>query len=353
MNSSFGIWVKHRRKSLDLTQQELAQRVGCSLSLIFKIESDERRPSRQVVDLLAQHLEIPLEQRTSFLKAARQGKAVDELELSTPLSQPEPVPAPPPLRPDLPTPLTSFVGREGELRLILQQMRDPACRLLTLTGPGGAGKSRLALEAARQLQTEFQHGASFASLTGVNAPELVISAIANALGFVFSGTTGLKAQLFSFLKEKQGLLVLDALEHLLESIELLDEILEHAPDIKLLTTSREPLNLRAEWVFEVQGLPVPSDLDADRLESNNAAALFLQPRKTGEDSLRSYCRRPSGDRTHLPVGRWAAAGHRACCSVGEHTSAPHDRRGDRAQLEFSSHDQTGHPPAASFHAGCI
>src|SRR5688500_14674371 len=77
---SFGNWVRRRRKALDLTQQELAQRVGCSLSLIFKIESDERRPSRQVAELLAEHLEIPLDQRSLFLRVARQEKSVDQLE---------------------------------------------------------------------------------------------------------------------------------------------------------------------------------------------------------------------------------------------------------------------------------
>jgi len=86
---SFGNWVRRRRKALDMTQQELARRVGCSISLIFKIESDERRPSRQIAELLAQHLEIPPKQRTLFLKVARQEKAVDGLEtlLSPSMSQ--------------------------------------------------------------------------------------------------------------------------------------------------------------------------------------------------------------------------------------------------------------------------
>ena len=74
MDSSFGNWIRRRRKALDLTQQELARRVGCSSSLIFKIESDGRRPSRQIAELLAEHLEIPPEQRDSFLKVATTGK---------------------------------------------------------------------------------------------------------------------------------------------------------------------------------------------------------------------------------------------------------------------------------------
>ena len=99
MDSSFGNWVKRRRKALDLTQQELAQRVGCSLATIVKIESEERRPSHQISQLLAEHLEIPLDQRALFMKIARQEKAVNRLaeipdSFKTPPSILPPIPAP-------------------------------------------------------------------------------------------------------------------------------------------------------------------------------------------------------------------------------------------------------------------
>jgi len=80
MDYSFGSWIKHRRKALDLSQQELANRVGCSVSAIFKIESDDRRPSRQIAELLAEHLQIPGEQHPQFLKVARREKMVESLE---------------------------------------------------------------------------------------------------------------------------------------------------------------------------------------------------------------------------------------------------------------------------------
>lgn len=313
MDSSFGNWIRRRRKALDLTQQDLARRIGCSPSLIFKIESDERRPSRQIADLLAQHLEIPAEERELFRKVARQEKMVETLEDVSPLATPEPEPVPQPLTTNIPTPLTPLIGRDHEVHAIIRQINDPICRLLTLTGPGGVGKTRLSLEVAHQLQHEFECGAAFVSLVGTSAPEFIIPAIADALGFSFSGTFELKTQLFNFLKEKQILLVLDNLEHLLSGIELLDELLEHAPHAKLLTTSREQLNLRTEWIFEVQGLPVPTGVEKENLEANSAIALFSQRARqvkmdftlTADDaqSISQICRLVDG----LPLGLELAA----------------------------------------------
>ena len=276
LDYSFGTWIRRRRKALDLTQHHLAQRVGCSVSLIFKIESDERRPSRQIAELLAQHLEIPAEQRELFLKVARQEKAADSRPSSTPFSTPVPVSLPSLLKPTLPVSLTSLVGREPELRMIVQQIQDPACRLMTLTGPGGVGKTRLALEVAHRLGESFEDGAGFVPLVGTSAPEFIVPAIAEALGLSFSGTAELKTQLFQLLSRKQLLLVLDNLEHLLEGVEVLDELLQFAPGVKLLATSREPLNLRSEWVFEVQGLPVPTEIELENIEANSAATLFIE-----------------------------------------------------------------------------
>ncbi|HSL42849.1 MAG TPA: helix-turn-helix domain-containing protein [Anaerolineales bacterium] len=319
MHDSFGSWVRRRRKSLDLTQEELAQRVGCSASLIIKIEADVRRPSRQITELLVEQLEIPSEQRELFLRVARQEKTLDSL---MPLPTSRFVPVAPPnqqsspsavLRASLPLPLTSFVGREPELHVIGQQLQNPACHLLTLTGPGGVGKTRLALEVAHQQNTSFAHGACFISLVGTNTAELVIPAIADGLGFAFSSTGGMRVQLFNYLREKHILLVLDNLEHLLDGIQLLDELLERAPRVRILATSREQLNLRVEWTFEVQGLPTPSTA-GQGIESNSAVALFLQRAQqigpgfqpTTDDfaSILRICQLVEG----LPLGLELAAG---------------------------------------------
>ena len=244
MEYSFGNWIKRRRKVLDLTQQELAQKVGCSVSLIFKIESDERRPSRQVAELLAGVLEIPPDQHDLFLKVARLEKGVDHLQGIAPVSRSvallpgtkhpsAPVQRGPAGSPaasaNLPLPLTSLVGRENELRAIIQQIHDPACRLLTLTGPGGIGKTRLALQAAHDLSSEFEHGVYFVSLAGTSAAGFIPTAISDALGMAFSGSNEPQVQLANFLRAKEILLVLDNLEHLLDGVELLGEILPARP----------------------------------------------------------------------------------------------------------------------------
>lgn len=289
MDYSFGNWVKRTRKSLDLTQQELAKRVGCSASLIFKIESDERRPSRQIAELLAQHLEIPAGQRPLFFKVARQEKGIQNLDwlpsqgipglslgsISDP-AQERTAPVYEQLKNNLPFPPTPLVGREHEISMVLQQLRNPACRLLTLTGPGGVGKTRLALEVASKSCDVFEHGVTFVSLAGTPSAEYILPAIADSMNFTFTGGKDPKAQLFQFIQGKYLLLVLDNLEHLLDGAGLIAELLESSHQIKILATSREQLNLRAEWAFAVQGLPIPLNISLENMGANSAVALFLQ-----------------------------------------------------------------------------
>jgi len=272
--TSFGEWVRRRRKALDLTQQELANRAGCSLTALQKIERDERRPSRQLAALLADQLQIAADQREQFIKVAR-GERMTETLPSTlePASSPQAIASASSSRPPLPNPTTPLIGRENELETISRLLADPACRLVTLTGPGGVGKTRLALATAHHLQNEFADGVCFAQLVGVNAPEFIVPTLAEAVGFPFSGSIQPKVQLHNYLRDKRMLLVTDNFEHLLAGVEILNEILQHAPHIKLLATSREPLHLQAEWTFEVQGLPVPESNDRT---SNSAGQLFLQ-----------------------------------------------------------------------------
>jgi predicted ATPase/DNA-binding CsgD family transcriptional regulator len=177
---------------------------------------------------------------------------------------------------NLPSPSTPFIGREGELFEITGLLSDPACRLLTLTGPGGIGKTRLALEAAFKIVNAFPNVVFFVPLQPLTSPDFIVTAIADALRFSFYGGGDLKSQLLDFLREKHLLLLLDNFEHLMDGVDLLPEILEAAPGVKLLVTSRERLRLREEWVFDVRGLSFPEIGHSAELESYSAAELFVQ-----------------------------------------------------------------------------
>jgi len=181
-------------------------------------------------------------------------------------------------RHNLPLQPTSFVGREEELTEISELLDNPDCRLLTLVGPGGIGKTRLALQAAKAKTEAFLEGVYFVPLGSVSSAEFLVSAIADALQYTFSGSLDPKVQLLNYLREKETLLVLDSFEHLIGRTGLLVEMLRHAPGIKLLVTSRERLNLRWEWCLEVQGLKYPKDgpTNGRKLEDYDAVQLFQQ-----------------------------------------------------------------------------
>lgn len=180
-------------------------------------------------------------------------------------------------RHNLPAPLTGFVGRSAEMTLLHQKIASPACRLLTIMGPGGAGKSRLALEAAAALTPAFLNGVWFASLaaTAAGEPEALFTTLAAALQ-IPTGAGELKRQVTGYLRQRELLLVLDNLEHLLDDIGWLSDLLAAAPDVKILATSRERLNLQAEQILHLGGLPTPA---ADHAEPEQFAAVSLFARR--------------------------------------------------------------------------
>jgi len=272
-SGSFGRWVKRARLAVGLTQDVLAERVGCATQTIRKIEGDQRRPSFQMAARLAQVLELSPDQRAAFLHAAR---GADE-HLPPPALAEEARPAG--QTPTLPTYLTPFVGRERELADLARLLATPDCRLITLLGPGGIGKTRLAVEAASQCDG-FSDGVVFVPLASLSEPHAIVPAIADALTFTFSGSSDLSAQLLTYLRDKELLLALDNLEHLLGGegviVELVRQILAQAPRLKLLTTSRERLKLQAEWAVEIEGLPAPPVDQPDTLADYPACRLFLE-----------------------------------------------------------------------------
>lgn len=179
---------------------------------------------------------------------------------------------------DLPLQPTPFIGREDELALITERLNDPACRLLTLVGQGGVGKTRLAIQAAERARF-FLNGACFVPLAAVPSPSLIWQAIGSALGFNFYGREDAKTQLLNYLREKDFLLILDNCEHLLEGAEVIAEILQHAARLKILATSRQRLNLKWEWLFDVGGLAYPLQtrflIESGFVESYSAVQLFF------------------------------------------------------------------------------
>ncbi len=157
---------------------------------------------------------------------------------------------------NLPSPRTSFVGRRSELEEIEHRLADPDCRLLTLVGPGGVGKTRLALEAAARRLDRYAHGVHFVPLASVAAPDFLAPAVADAIEFpIDAAHSGFSAQdqLVDYLSERSTLLVLDNFEHLVEGADLVARVIERAPDVEILTTSRERLNVQSEWVLDVGG----------------------------------------------------------------------------------------------------
>ena len=174
----------------------------------------------------------------------------------------------------LPLEATPFIGRSQELAEISQRLADPACRLLTLVGPGGMGKTRLAIAASRQQAGRYADGIYFVPLQAVFDPAQIPAAIAGALGLRLNASDDVAAELHHMLAAMDALLVLDNFEQLSDGAELLYRLLSEAPGIQLLVTSRVRLHLVEEWVFDVSGLEVPDDEACEAPASYSAVQLF-------------------------------------------------------------------------------
>ncbi|NIU61936.1 MAG: AAA family ATPase, partial [Pseudomonas stutzeri] len=156
------------------------------------------------------------------------------------------------------------------------RLDDPACRLLTLVGPGGSGKTRLALEAAAAQLDDFEHGVFFVSLAPLRSVESIVPTVARAVGFSFYGAeVEPRQQLLDYLRRKRMLLILDNFEHLLEGVALVTQVLESAPEVKILVTSRARLNVQAEHLFAVLGMYYPDRDAVQEAARYSAVKLFL------------------------------------------------------------------------------
>jgi DNA-binding SARP family transcriptional activator/predicted ATPase len=261
--------------------------------------------------LLAEELDVaPSPETTDLYEQIRDGK----LATSAPSPQHR-------LAPTHNLPLSSgpFVGREADMAQIKNCLQDPACRLLTLVGAGGMGKTRLALEAVRdwmhQLQEDGPEGVTLVPLAPVQTAEAIAPAIAQAAGFPLSPGREPGEQLLETLRPKRWLLILDSFEHLLDGAGFVAEILRSAPHVKILVTSRARLNLRGEYCFPVAGIEYPQQIpeDAQKARTFAAVELFLQtvhqvqptfePADTDLAEIARICRLVEG----MPLGILLAA----------------------------------------------
>ena len=256
---AFGAWLKRRRRSLDLTQDELAARIGCSVETVRKLEAETLRPSKALADRMADYLDIPPEQRDHFVRFAR-GQADAEQLPSPRLTAVPPAPlSPPPQRPPitLPTLPTLLIGREQQTREVGDLLGQPHLRLVTLTGAGGVGKTRLALQVAADLADDFPDGVYFVPLAAIREPDFVVSAIAQTLRVHESGSLPLNDSLAGWLADKRVLLVLDNFEQILDAAPVVADLLAYCGALKVLVTSRAPLRLHGEQQYRVPPLALP------------------------------------------------------------------------------------------------
>jgi predicted ATPase/DNA-binding SARP family transcriptional activator/Tfp pilus assembly protein PilF len=217
---------------------------------------------RALSEMLAEELAARPDEATTALHAQIASESLESLEPSE-------------LR-NWPAYLTPFVGREPELAQIAEYLQASDVPLLTIVGPGGMGKTRLALQAAAREVYAFRDGACFVSLAEVGDPESAVSAVGSALGLTFHDSADPKEQLLSYLRNKDLLLLLDGAEHLLERSQLVGDLLSACPTVKVLAASGEGLNLRQEYRLPIQGLPSPSPGTPADPEAHAAVQLFVQ-----------------------------------------------------------------------------
>jgi predicted ATPase len=195
-----------------------------------------------------------------------------------------PTPSPAAIKHNLPAQTTAFVGREDELSELARLLSDANTRLVTILAPGGMGKTRLALEVGTRYISSLQHtmfsnGVFFVSLAPLTSPDFIVSTIAESVGFQFYQGGEPKQQLLDFFREKSMLLLMDNFEHVLAGASIVSEILQTAPHVKILATSRERLNLSGETLFSLSGMDFPDWETPQDALNYSAVKLFLQSAK--------------------------------------------------------------------------
>ena len=303
----FGELLRRYRAAAGLTQEELAERAGLSARGIADLERGVRTaPYPRTVRQLAEVLGLGADERGVLLSARSRAH---EARRDPGGTAPGHV---------LPLPPTPLVGRERELDELRKRLLDERVRLLTLTGTGGTGKTRLALAVAAELRETVAQGVWFIDLIPIREPQLVLPAIARVLGVHHAGRRPIREALEQFLRDKQLLLVLDNCEQVLAAGPEIGALVERCPDVQVLATSREPLRLRSERLFPVPPLGVPpldAGLPLNAVSAAPAVVLFVQRAQDVQPDFRlvdetvrpvaELCRRLDG----LPLAIELAAAH--------------------------------------------
>lgn len=263
---SFADLLRRHRLAARLTQAGLAERAGLSARGISDLERGARsHPHRETVRLLADALGLGGAERSAFVRAAPRTVGRAGARHRSAVAQ-------------FPVPFTPLIGRQEQRADIVRLLQDARVRLVTLTGPGGVGKTRLALDVAEQVSTAFPHGHVFVDLATLADPRLVMSQIATALGVRETAGRSLATLIQDFLRERTMLLVLDNFEHVLPAVPAVANMLRAAPMVKALATSRAPLRMRGEREYPVPMLRLPSADEARDiavLEGTEAVAFFV------------------------------------------------------------------------------
>lgn len=287
-SASVGALVKRYRLAAGLSQEALAARAGVSARAVSDIERGvHQTPRGATLDLLAAALDLTPQRRAMLLAAAYPGAAPgnqsDHTESAAPAATVTPVH-------NLPFPPAPLIGREGERAVATQWVRDGDRRLLTLAGPGGVGKTRLALEIARDHLTSFPHGAIFVDLAPLDDPAQVPNALALALRLTDEAGRSPAERIAAHLRDQQLLLVLDNAERVIACAPFLAGLLAQCPGLFILATSRIPLRLRAERTLSIEPLPLAEAVTLFREFALSARPTWLYR----EDDVAAICARLDG-----------------------------------------------------------
>src|SRR5947209_8312205 len=265
--ASFGELLRHFRRRAGLTQEELAERANVSARAISDLERGAKQgPHRTTVALLAGALLLSADERVLLDRSTRRTRgplrAVDA-------ERPVPWPEPP----------TSLVGRRRDVEEAVHRLRWGGVRLLTLTGPGGVGKTRVILATTHALRNDCPGGPTYVSLASLRDAHLVGPTLARALGLRDAGNGGIEEALLAHLQERDTIIVLDNFEHLTEGAGLVSSLLQGCPRVRFLVTSRTALKLQGEHRMEIAPLEVPGEgvqVNAEAAARYPAVELFAQ-----------------------------------------------------------------------------